>query len=140
VLLYRRPTVFEASDATTVAGVVVRNAQPAFGTHIEARLPTDLLPPGSQSLRPFETRSDERGAFVLFLRVPETEPGTQPEPESETGKVTFKFTSREIEGAPEIKRELNYRVQQGKSYSFRDPIDLTDSNGEKKPDLLSFEG
>ena len=125
VPLFRRPETAAAAGGTAVAGVIVRGAAPVSGASIEAELPTDLLPPrppGAPPLRPFETRSDERGAFGLSLRLPR-------DPTNEPVAVTFTFS----EGADE--RRIERPVVDGRLHSFEKPIDLT---GAGVPGLLPF--
>lgn len=124
VPLMRRPTSAIDTDATTVAGVVVRAAQPVAGATVFAELPTSMLPPGGATLAPFETRSDERGAFALMLRLPAG---------SVTAAVTVKFKFSEGTDVREIVR----LVAEGKFYSFEEPIEM---NIDNEPQLIPFGG
>lgn len=124
VLLYRRPTAPIEADATTVAGIVVRGVQAVTGARVWAELPANLLPPGAPPLREFETRSDERGAFALSLRLPA---------DAITGTVDVKF--KFSEGADQ--REIERPVSERKFYSFEEAIDL---GGANTPQLLPFGG
>lgn len=121
VPLFRQPTAGVDTEATTVAGVVVRGVQPVVGAIIQAILPPTALPPGS-NLDPFETRSDGRGAFALRLRLP-TDPANM------VVDVKFRFK----QGA--FQRDIERLVEEGKFYSFEKPIDLIGAN---TPQLLPF--
>jgi hypothetical protein len=70
VVLHRRPSAPLEPGVTTVVGTVKKNGQPAPGAVIRATFSGDSLPPGATELRRFESQSDERGAFVLRLRLP----------------------------------------------------------------------
>ncbi len=120
VPLFKKPGTGVDTDITTVSGVVVRGSQALESVIIRAFPPTNALFPGSIS-EPFETRSDKRGAFALRLRVPT----------KSDGEVKFKFQY----GA--FQREIEEPVEEGKFYSFREPIDMIGSN---VPQLLAFGG
>lgn len=110
--LLRLPSAPPASDATHVAGVVVRGENVVQGAKITG------TPPALETLTPspgptFETRSDKRGAFLLPLRLPRPQPG------SETVPVTFRFS----EGDNHI--EFDRDVEEGKFHSFDEPVDLS---------------
>lgn len=112
--LLRLPSAEPASDATHVAGVVVRGEEP-----VEAATITGT-PPGLPALTPvlgptFQARSDKRGAFVLPLRLPPLQPKTTTVP------VVFSFS----QGDDRV--ELLRDLKEGKFHSFEKPVDLTSS-------------
>lgn len=123
VSLFRLPSAGVDTEATTVAGLVVRGAQPEAGAIVQAILPGDALPPGS-AFDPFETRTDERGAFVLRMRVPT-------DPAGASVDVKFRFQ----QGA--FQRKIEHPVEEGRFYSFEKPIDLIGAN---TPQLVPFGG
>lgn len=133
VPLYRLPSVVADMEATTVAGLLVRIAQPSPGEPVRepvpgarvwADLPASTLPPNAGSLKPFETRTDERGAFALWLRLP-ADAATAPVP------VMFRFRKGDSQ------RNIERPVREGKFHSFEKPIDLIGAN---EPHLLPFGG
>lgn len=121
--LYRRPSAAaDLDDTTLVAGVIRNGEEPLVDARISAQLPPDTLPPGEPPHQPFETRSDERGTFMLPLRLP-VEAITAPIP------VTFKFRKDAVE------RSMIRQVREGERYSFKVPIDL---GGDNQPPLVGF--
>lgn len=122
VPLYRLPSTSIDSDATHVAGLLVRGQQPVPGAIVRAQLPESESLAVADPTRPFETRTDERGAFTLPLRLPHEEA-------DEPALVTFTFR----DGGDE--REIERSVLEGKLNSFEEPIDLAGTN---VPQILAF--
>jgi hypothetical protein len=109
-LLQPRPD-FPFRDSTTlVRGVVVRGGAAVADARIWARPAPDS--------GPFETRSTERGAFALALRLPPLEPFEDELP------VDVEI---HVEQGPDGRR-LTRRLTNGRSHSFEAPIDLTGTN------------
>jgi len=110
VFLQRRPHRVPEPGVTSVAGVLMKDGAPGVFARVRARLPASILPPGAGALRPFETQTDERGAFSLPLRLP-----TQ----STVGvRVTFDFSL----GGQSLSRTLDVRA--GSLNAFELPIEL----------------
>ena len=108
--LHQRPDAGLDPATTSVSGVVVRGAARVYGAMIKsiftAGLPPSALPPNQPPV-PFETRSDERGAFSLRMRLPDT-------------PVDVKF---EISDSGQT-RDFVRNVTEGIAYAFEDPINL----------------
>jgi hypothetical protein len=132
VPLHRLPSAAIDTDATTVAGLLVRVTQPASGevrvpvagALVWAELPISAFPPGTSSPNHFETLTDKRGAFALRLRLPV---------DAATAPMPIKFYFRD--GADQ--RDLEGSVNEGKFHGFEKPIDLV---GVNTPQLLPFGG
>lgn len=65
-----RPDSLFLDEATLVSGVVVRGAKSVEGARLSAKVLVTGIGNG-HAFNTFETRSDERGAFALALRLPE---------------------------------------------------------------------
>jgi hypothetical protein len=105
-------------EATTlVRGVVVRGADAVAGATVKL----EPLEGGSE----FETRTADRGAFALPLRLPPLLPGEDEAP--------VPITLHVKEAGDE--RVLTRQVSAGTSYRFADPINLADL---EQPDLVEI--
>lgn len=119
--LYRQPSTAIDPDTTAVAGMIVDGAQPVDGARVWAEMPPGSVAPGVV-LKPFETRTSEKGSFLLPIRLPAA---------AATGPVTVQFRFRK--GLKQ--RDLARNVNEGKFHSFEKPIDLAGAN---TPPLLEF--
>jgi hypothetical protein len=117
VPLLRLPSFPVPEETTLVSGVIVRGDEPLTGARIWVELPAGLVPRGSASPKPFETRSYRRGAFALALRVPAWE---------ENMDSTVKVVLHVEEGADH--RQFELYVQENRRHVFQKPIDITGSN------------
>ena len=126
ISLHRLPSFSVPAETTIIAGVLHKLGIPFSGESIFAHLPPEILPPGVGALDPFETKSDERGAFSLALRLPS---------EARTSEEDMKFVFGN-EGGREIKIPINIKegerfkavIKEGKRHSFSEPIELTSDN------------
>lgn len=122
VLLYRRPSVPVDPDVTAVAGVVVRpdlSQQGAFlpvaFASIRAEFAQGILLPGSQGQISFKTFSDERGAFVLALRLPQ---------EAAVEPIIVRFIFEKTHDGQIDKRIIERPIKDQDFLSFDNPIDI----------------
>jgi len=122
VALYKLPIGDVDFDVTTAAGIIVNGDQKLAGAKIIASLPDTLSIPGAQKLKPFETRSDERGAFALRLRLPDRET-----------EVPVKFV---FKAESSMDREIEISLKEGKYYRFNRPIDMAKSLNQGPQPLL----
>lgn len=119
VALHRRPTAPQAIEASAIAGVLVRpqgHAQiPVTLASVRVEFPSDLLPPGTGASPSFRTFSDERGAFLLSLRLP-----------SDNGEeaIPVSIIFEKIEGTQVDKRVIERRLKNQTFYSFDKPVDI----------------
>jgi hypothetical protein len=109
VLLFRKPEFPFENEATLVSGVVQFNHQPAMNALFEV-----TTEPGSES---FKTKTDQRGAFTLAMRLPALD-----EPNNTPVSVEFKITH------PDGNRQFNADVLEGRRNIFTQPIELSNSN------------
>ncbi len=123
--LHRRAEHAVNLQATVVAGVIERNGSAVENAEINAEIPPALVPPALLPLSPFVTRSDERGAFAIPLRLPE---------DATTGPVAITFTMQE--GADQ--RQFVRNVEERHFYSFEQPVDLTGNAATNNPPLIQF--
>ncbi len=118
--LHRRPSVALDSATTSVSGVIVRGVAQVADVVIKSIYPAAILPPNAQP-EPFETRSDERGAFSLRMRLPAT-------------SATVRFEIGDI-GTPRI---FDRNIAEGKAYAFDTPIDLQGTNSNNNPLIVAL--
>jgi hypothetical protein len=121
MLLYRKPSSPLDPDTTAVAGMLFDGVAPVNDGVVQAVMPPGTVAPGT-SLRPFQTRTDASGSFVLPLRLPD---------DAATGPVNMRFRFRR--GLTQ--RTLVRPVNEGIFHSFEEPINLTGANS---PALLKF--
>lgn len=106
------PTSPFTHETTLVRGVVWREGAPVADVRIEA------VEKGPVTAQVFGSRSDQRGAFVLPLRLTPDTPAIDTQP-SATFAVTFV-----ADGLPD--RKLEVPVVDGTAYRFAMPIELKD--------------
>jgi hypothetical protein len=132
VKLIRRPEFPFEGTTTLIRGVVVRGREPARAPVDAARIWLDPLvkseKPGENATSkpiplPFETRSDARGAFALPLTIPHVNDSRIT---VDVVKGTIKRTLHLQEGDDKV--DLEIEITDGKSHSFKQPIDLTGTN------------
>jgi hypothetical protein len=111
VPLTRLPSFPYAEATTLIRGVVVRGSGTGAVPVRDASIWAESTPNSR-----FETASDERGAFALPLsrRRAHGEPGTY--------TVTLNLKQGNAN------RTLDVKISEGKSHSFKEPIDLTGTN------------
>ena len=135
IFLHRLPSATAPTDATIISGVLKKQGIPFSGASIYAQLPLEILPPGTGTPDPFKTKSDERGAFSLAIRLP-FEARTSEE------EINFVFgdeAGREIKVPINIKEEekLKAVIKDGKRHIFLKPIEIT---GDNQVELRIFGG
>ena len=106
VNLYRKPDYPFESEITLVSGVVQLNHQPVLDALFEV-----TTNPGSDS---FKTKTDQRGAFALALRLPQID-----EANNTPASVDFKITH------PDGNLQFSKDVFENRRHVFVQPIDLS---------------
>ncbi|MEM6807848.1 MAG: hypothetical protein AAF350_02020 [Pseudomonadota bacterium] len=106
VRVHKMPEGRLDGPTTSIDGVLVRAGVPVERARVRGELPANVLPPNAQPA-PFETLSDERGAFSLQLRLPVT-----------TVTVRFEFSS----GGTTV--VLNRDLTDGLAHAFDGLIDF----------------
>lgn len=136
--LFPRPDSLFQDEATLVSGVVVRGAKSVEGARISAKVPVIKIV-NRNAINTFETRSDERGAFALALRLPafavvEGNEGA----DDKSGKgipVEFKIETRSGNDEWQLDFEMkDLKVIESRRHVFKSSIDL--EKHDDKPKLL----
>ncbi len=127
--LFPRPDFAFTEEVTLVSGVVVRGTEGVEGARISVIVPAPALGIGNRRQpQVFETRSDERGAFALALRLPafsENGEGGDAEDGSDKGvPVKFKIETRGSDDEWILDLEWEIQIIEGRRHVFRSPIDL----------------
>jgi hypothetical protein len=108
VPLLRRPTMPYTDSATLISGVVVRGEEPVVNADLWVDLPDQPLPDNPPADTQFRTLTDERGAFSLALRVPDS-----------TVTVTMHINDETAH------RSISGVVEEHGRHSFKKPIDFS---------------
>jgi hypothetical protein len=133
--LFPRPGSLFQDEATLISGVVLRGVKSVEGARISAKIPVE----NQISTNSFETRSDERGAFALALRVPRfaEDGGSHEGTDNSSDKgvsVEFKIETRRGNDEWQSDFEMkDLKVIESRRHVFKSPIDLDKS---AKPLLL----
>lgn len=136
--LFPRPDSLFQDEATLVSGVVVRGAKSVEGARISAKVPATGIGNGN-AFKTFETRSDERGAFVLVLRIPEFAGNEGNDGINDlSGKgiaVEFKIETRGGNDEWQLDSEMkDLKVIESRRHVFKSSIDM--EKHDDKPMLL----
>jgi len=118
--LHRLPSVALDTATTSISGVVINGAAAVAQAVIKSIYPAAILPPNAQP-DPFETQSDERGAFSLRMRLPVSPADIQIEV-SNNGQ----------------QRVFDRKLTEGKAYAFEFPIDLQGNNANNNPLIVDL--
>lgn len=141
--LFPRPDFAFNEEATLISSVIIRGEEKVQG----ARISVIVSPPAVMMGNPrppqaFETRSDERGAFTLALRLPaftETEEDANGEDGADKGvpvkfRVKFRIETRTGDGEWKPDLEKDIAIIEGRRHVFKTPINITPDS--KLPELL----
>jgi hypothetical protein len=120
VPLHRLPTYPFESESTLISGVLVNGENVVQGARIWAILPAGSALRNGNLLKPFETKSDRRGAFALPLRLPALE-------DSSANPVTLNLHFQRGSDGGLLKGEVD--VLEGRRHVFKKPVDMA------KPEL-----
>ncbi len=140
--LFPRPDFAFTDEVTLVSGVIVRGTEGVEEARILVIVPTPSIgmgnPPQPQV---FETRSDERGAFALALRLPAfSENGESSDGEDGSDKgvpVKFRIDTKNINGewVLALETDKGMKITEGRRHVFKSPLDL--DNPDNSPVLIS---
>lgn len=137
--LFPRPDSFFQDEATLVSGVLVRGPKRVEGARVSAKVP--VMGIGNRNaINMFETRSDERGAFALALRLPAfaVDGGGNEGTDDKFGKgipVEFKIETRGGNDAWKVDFEMKaLKVIEGRRHVFKSSINM--EKHDDKPMLL----
>lgn len=123
VPLLRQPGAPLESETTYASGEVRLRGVPVADARVTARPAVSIDAPFDAERPTFHARTNERGAFVIPMRLPEPAEG-------EAGtEVLFHFQAGYYE------RELEKTLVDGAFHSFQQPIDVAETGGG--PDLLA---
>lgn len=124
--LFRRPEFSFPEEAILLSGVVVRGTDEVEGARISVSVPPSSMRLGSRNAV-FETRSNERGAFTLAVRLPDADSVGNDSAEDESGdgvSVKFRIETRGADGEWEFGLEWTLKVIENKRNVFKSLIDL----------------
>ncbi len=127
--LFPRPDFAFSEEVTLVSGVVVRGTEGVDGARILATVPAPNAGMGNNHPdHSFETRSDERGAFALALRLPaffENEESGDAEDRADKGvSVKFRIETRGGDDEWQLDLEWDIKIIESRRHVFSSPIDL----------------
>jgi hypothetical protein len=126
-ILFPRPGFDFSDEATLVSGVLVRGEEKVQGARISVEVSS--TPFGrlrnNGAAKAFETRSDERGAFALAVRLPAfSENGGSGVGVDKGVSVKFRVETRNNSGDWELVLEWDIQIIEGRRQVFKRPIDL----------------
>lgn len=127
VNLIPTPKAAFTNETTLVRGVVRQGGLALAGATISAV--ESLIEPDPGVDLPFETRSDQKGGFVLPLRLEKRTPG-------QAGVPSATFWFRFGTALDPAARQLDVQVTDGRPHRFQDPIDLNPVGGGPDPTLV----